>query len=147
MDNTIEDNVSIGSEGSGFWMALVDENLCADGMCSRPISTNTLAFNRNISHSSKIGFTWDLAPMGDLTGNPLNPHDRSIVNAHYRPTQKATNNDLLATKGTQSCIYVRGDAMDFKRAKMSDCLRAFWVAYSQRLEDSVIIANSGKEDS
>lgn len=144
LDNIIEDNISIGSEGSGFWMALVNEELCADGLCSNPITENTLAFNRNISHSSKVGITWDLAPMGDLTGNPLNPNDRFIVNAHYRPTQKATNNDLLVTKSTEACIYVRGDAMDFKRAKMSDCLRAFFVAYSQRLEDSVIIGNSGK---
>lgn len=144
MDNTIEDNISVGSEGSGFWMALVDENLCAGGLCSNPLTENTLAFNRNISHSSKVGITWDLAPMGELTGNPLNPNDRFIVNAHYRPDQKATNNDLLATKSTEACIYVRGDAMDFKRAKMSDCMRAFFVAYSQRLEDSVIIGNSGK---
>lgn len=141
-DNNITDNIAAGSEGSGFWMSFVDFEVCEapNPSCKRPIEEDTLAFDRNIAHSSKVGITWDGAP-----GSPLiTEEDRNapLVNALYRPTIKPIFSNLEAYKNSEAGLYFRGSASKFVEAKLADNFWGAFFAYSQHLQNSVIVGHS-----
>ncbi len=142
-DNLVEDNIAAGSQGSGFWMAFSDKSFCTSIVsCTNPVTTNTLGFNRNIAHSSKVGITWDGAPTTISNNNHLNPTDFKIGNAHYKPTTKAVFKDLVAYKNVEAGIYFRGDAAVFENAIVADNTWSLFLAFSQQIKDSTVIGMS-----
>ncbi|WP_412471199.1 G8 domain-containing protein [Halobacteriovorax sp. RT-2-4] len=142
-DNTVAYNVAAGSEGTGFWMAFEKNRICSpDGLCSTPITNNTLRYDNNTAHSSKVGHTWDGAPDGALRNNPNNPEDRELVSAHYGPSTYPVFKNLVAFKNTESGIYFRGRAAQFDNAVLADNRWAIFTAYSQRFTNSAIVGQS-----
>ncbi|MBT7610489.1 MAG: hypothetical protein HN576_12085 [Bacteriovoracaceae bacterium] len=157
-DNDVRFNIASGSEGSGFWMAFV-ENLNCDSMgCTLaanrsqanvfPLTTNTDNFSDNEAHSAVTGITWDGAPMGDLLNNNLlNSNDRELVSAHYKPQIIPEFNNLIVSKGSRAGIYFRGEQVNFKNTILADNGTAAFFAYNQILQDSIIVATSDNYDS
>lgn len=141
-DNRITDNVASGSEGTGFWMAFEKSSKCNSGTvgCSIPISTNTLAFDRNIAHSSKVGITWDGAPTGAPTN--ANGMDRRLENAHYAPPVKPVFNNLVYYKNSEAGVYFRGNAATFQGNIAADNRWSLFFAYSQYYKNGAIIGKS-----
>lgn len=141
-DNYIVDNVASGSDGSGFWMSYEWSNKCNKDLCSIPVKTNTLAFDNNTAHSSRVGMTWDGAPGNVSANNPLNPGDKVLSTAHYRPSVKAVFNDLKVFKNSESGMYFRGDAATFNNNIVADNKWGLFFAYSQHFKNSAIIGKS-----
>lgn len=141
-DNTIEGNVAAGSEGTGFWMAFENKNLCNKDLCSNPLVISTLAFNNNEAHSSKVGITWDGAPGTQSAENPRNSLDRLIESAHYFPSKKPIFNNLVAFKNYEAGLYFRGNAAEFRSTIVADNAWSLFFAYSQAVVDSVVIGQS-----
>jgi len=140
--NIVTDNIAAGSEGSGFWMAFENKTICNRSSCSNPLKSKTTAFHRNIAHSSKVGITWDGAPGTQSANNPLNPSDRVLISAHYRPPVSTTFDRLSVFKNREAGIYVRGNAVSFTHTLLADNAWGAFVAYSQHFKDSVFVGKS-----
>ncbi len=141
--NTVEGNVAAGSQGTGFWMAFINKNICtSDSRCSNPLRSNTTAFNNNIATSSLVGITWDGAPTNASANNPNNPEDKKINSAHYSPPNKPVFKNLVAYKNRRSGIYFRGNAAEFRNAILADNKWSLFLAYSQEFFNSAIIGKS-----
>lgn len=157
-DNTIEDNVASGSQGSGFWMSFNSFLYCNSSSCTVvaagaanvfPRFQPTRAFHRNIAHATNVGFTWDGAPDGAPVGNPLNPNDRALVSSHYAwegynnvPGVMPVFNGLQALKCVFSGIYYRGSPSEFRYLVAGDNGLNLFIAFNQRFIDSLIVGES-----
>jgi len=136
-DNIVANNLAAGSEGSGFWMSFVNFDVCdISNPCAKPSETNTLIFRDNAAHSSRIGITWDGAMPSE--NEPL----ATLVNAHYKPTEKAVFENLTAYKNSEAGIYFRGDAATFDKTTLADNFWGAFFAYSQELKSSTIVGQS-----
>jgi hypothetical protein len=115
--NFFERNVAAGSQGTGFWFALVDRLACESqsakwcrvlGLGDQKSSNETVlypkytplgSFENNVVHSSRVGISTDGAPHGgvvtpcDENGQPTTTHesnkcgDRGLEMAHYSPRE------------------------------------------------------------
>lgn len=152
-NNTITDNVAIGSEGSGFWMAFRDRLVCDSVGCNPPKAgetpnefprtSDTLAFDRNIAVSCVTGITWDGAADGDVIDNPLNPgKDFTIVSSHYAPPTVPVFDGLVAYKNSAAGLYFRGEQVIYRNAILADNGTNGWYAYNQVVQDSLIVGAS-----
>lgn len=152
-NNDVRDNVAIGSEGSGFWMAFRDELVCSQSGCEPPSAgqtpnifpkrSDTLKFDNNIAASCVTGITWDGAADGQLIDNPLNPgKDFAIISSHYRPRNIPTFNGLIAYKNSAAGIYFRGEQVIYRGAILADNGTNAWYAYNQVVQDSLIVGVS-----
>ncbi|MFT4807327.1 MAG: hypothetical protein ACI9LX_000644 [Paraglaciecola sp.] len=142
-DNIVDNNISAGSEGSGFWMAFKKSVPC--GHCDKtltPISTNTTSFNNNIAHSNVIGITHDGAQDGASLNNPRNPNDLTLVSAHYRPSTVPEFKNLVVYKSSRAGLYFRGTRAVYKNTVLADNAWSGFFAYDQELVDSLIIGHS-----
>ncbi len=142
-DNFIQNNISSGSVGTGFWMSFKKDMKDSDGqIIAEPLITNTDSFDNNIAHSSLVGITWDGRPGWENANNPLNPSDKLLLQAHYAPEKTPTFNNLTAYKNILTGIYFRGTTAKFSNAVFADNGWNFWVAYNQILEDSIVIGRT-----
>jgi cell migration-inducing and hyaluronan-binding protein len=158
-DNHIVNNVASGSQGTGFWMSFVPYLFCDDNSCEVvskaadanvfPSYQSTLKFDGNISHSSKVGFTWDGAAHGALTNNPNNEHDRRTESSHYHnkghdnPNGKMPQfNNLTTYKNIHSAIYYRGNTSIFNNFKSADSTVNLFIAFNQHFKNSLIVGES-----
>jgi len=142
-DNYVVGNVVSGSIGSGLWMAFereVHDN--AGNVVARPLTTATDTFNYNSAHATQVGITWDGAPDGGLVGNPNNPNDRKLINAHYNPPVTPTFRGLIAYKNYLTGIYFRGQTAIYDKSIVADNGRSYWVAYNQIVKNSIFIGET-----
>jgi cell migration-inducing and hyaluronan-binding protein len=151
--NKIIGNVAAGSEGSGIWNAFHAKLLCGPNGCTDkcneagspacnlyPQLTDTLVFNNNRAHSSRVGITWDGAPNANLSAeNPRNPADRITDRLQYHPKSTPIFNGLMVYKNILTGIYFRGQTAVFKNNILADNGWALFFAYNQVVKDSVII--------
>lgn len=152
--NIVRDNVSSGSDGSGFWMSFVSRLKCAPGgNCDFaenpkeanvfPVRADTTDFSSNTAHSSEVGITWDGAEEGPLMGNPLNPRAREITMAHYAPQGGVQKfNDLVVYKNIFAGVYFRGESVLFSNMIAADNNLSLFFAYNQAVHDSLIVGMS-----
>lgn len=141
-NNVVLGNVAAGSEGSGFWMAFVDQTRSGVSPRSNPLFTDTLVFDSNRAHSMVVGITHDGAPTGELRGNPRNPNDRYLESAHYDPPNHPVFNDLVAFKCSGAGIYFRGSRASYRRAVVADNGMSLFMAFDQDIEDSLVVGIS-----
>lgn len=132
-DNLVRDNVAAGSEGSGFWMAFVQQTENGVSPPATPISANTWVFRNNKAHSCLVGITHDGAPTGSLTGNPNNSADKAVANAHYHPAAVPEFDGLVAFKCSESGLYFRGTRAIYRNAVLADNKRSIFMAYDQEV--------------
>ena len=141
--NTIINNVASGYVGSGFWMAFESEIYNSQGqVITIPIWSNTTKFEGNTAHSGKVGFTWDGAPIGALTGNPNNPKDKEIEINAYNPGATPIFRKLTAFKNKLSGYYFRGGTAVFEGGVSADNGRHYWMAFNQIIRNATIIGRS-----
>ncbi len=141
--NTIINNVASGYVGSGFWMAFESEIYNSQGqLITIPIWSNTTKFEGNTAHSGKVGFTWDGAPIGALTGNPNNPKDKKIEINAYNPGATPIFRKLTAFKNKLSGYYFRGTTAVFEGGISADNGRHYWMAFNQIIRNASIIGRS-----
>ncbi|NBW82588.1 hypothetical protein EBR21_12615, partial [bacterium] len=105
-NNSIEGNIAVGSEGTGFWNAFVPALYCDDYGCSQPAggvanvfpsSSTTKSFNDNAAIGNLVGFSWDGAPKGQLRINPNNTlNDFELGTSRYAPPDVPTFSGLKA---------------------------------------------------
>lgn len=161
--NIVTYNVSVGSQGTGFWMAFTDDHLNgANGGGLYPIHTRTPAnyFASNTAMSNRVGFTWDGAPKGPVRTatnndhgiNSHNANDRLLEPTHYDPRVDANNpssgyshptfNSIKAFKSSEAGIYFRGSPATFDSALLADNRWSLFLAYSQKIQNSNIFGKS-----
>lgn len=154
--NTITDNVAAGSVGSGFWMAFASEvrryNTTTkefDGLLmSTPLTANTTEFSNNTAHSTKVGMTWDGAPVFTAgkeqfnAKNPNNPEDRLLSSAHYDPSVVPVFKNLINYKNITTGIYFRGSTAVFDGGIMADNGWGFFLAFNQIVKNFTVIGES-----
>lgn len=133
--NTINNNIAAGCEGTGFWNAfkMTQENLL-----------NTLSFEGNIAHGCKVGMTWDGAPTNTIVANPNNPDDRKLDMSNYSPTEIPVFKNLVNFMNYQTGIYFRGKTAVFENNIFAENGWNAFFAFHQILKDSAIIARSNK---
>ena len=151
--NRVTDNIGVGMPGTVFW------NTFEEGLGALKTTTlSTTAFDRNVAKSAFVGHNWDGAPANpkdwmdaatrddyiqkNHARNPNNHADRNLENAHYKPNPPAVFNDLVATKLSQAAVYFRGNTVTFNQALLADNHWGFFLAYNQRVTNSVIVARS-----
>lgn len=131
--NTVTDNIAAGVAGTGFWNSFE----------SPAHTASTTAFNRNIAHSTFVGHTWDGARRADQnSNNPNNHNDRKIDIVHYSPPTVPTFDGLVAYKNQQAGIYFRGNTVIFNNNLMADNSWSFFLAYNQKVKNSVLVGKS-----
>lgn len=155
--NTVNNNVAAGYEGTGFWMAFSKSLYCESGKCAapkngevtnyRPNRLETHSFANNKAYSGLIGFTWDGAPDGELTNNPNNETDRETISTHYfgYPGTQGYSPEfpnLEAFKNINSGIYYRGTTAVFENFTAADNGVSIFVAYNQKFINSLIVGES-----
>jgi hypothetical protein len=141
--NIVTNNVVSGSIGTGFWMSFENQVKDMQGnIVAKPIEENTLEFNYNTAHATKVGITWDGAPGWESANNPNNPDDKKIVSAHYQPSVMPTFTGLKTYKNLLTGIYFRGDTVIFKNSVVADNGWSYWVSYNQIIKDSVFIGRT-----
>jgi cell migration-inducing and hyaluronan-binding protein len=160
-NNIVRDNVASGAQGTGFWMAFSQSIVCnaanscevggvySDGVTVRPAYTPTLDFSNNVAHSADVGMTWDGAPDGALTNNPLNSADRAIVYSryYYDSLEKSgavapvfENVEIFKNRSTG--IYYRGATSEFHNLIAADNPDSLFFAYNQVVRDSLLVGLS-----
>lgn len=147
--NTVNNNVAIASEGSGFWHSYMREVPCEHSACTEPsvspITATTTAFHSNEAGSSPVGMTWDFAGNPNKpTGNVNNPKDFELSSAAYHVKTKFKNNIIYKSKLTG--LYFRGQTHVFDNTILSDNLRSVWASNNVSLQNSIIIAKSQNHD-
>lgn len=148
--NTIVNNVSIASEGTGFWMSFPDRVSCSNNPgCSgdvAPINAPTTAFNGNQAGTNIIGFTWDgKINTNNPRNNPRNPgKDFGMTSMHYNNDPNV--NGLVAYKSNEAAVYFRGNGTMMRNVILADSVWQFFVANNQGLIDSLLVARSGNND-
>ena len=152
--NTVVNNVSVASEGTGFWMSFPDSVSCSGNpACSgdvfgniQPINAPTTAFNGNQASTNVIGFTWDgkintNAPIN----NPRNPgNDFGITSMHYNNDPRVDG--LVAYKSSETAVYFRGNGTMMRNVILADSIWQYFVANNQGLIDSLLVARSANND-
>jgi hypothetical protein len=142
--NTIKNNVASGCRGVGFWMSFEDKVKDLQGnIVATPINEVTTDFSFNSAHASKVGITWDGAPVDwKPANNPNNSHDRFVTSAHYAPPNIPVFTGLKAYKNSLTGIYFRGQTVIFKNSITADNGWSYWVSYNQIVRDSVFIGRT-----
>lgn len=149
-DNTIQNNISAGSDGGGFWMSFSSGLYCNENICERnpekginysPFYISTKVFSDNIAHSSLLGITHDGAPDGELINNPLNPNDREVIAVHYTPPTEPVFKNLVAYKNLNG-VYYRGDIATYDNLIAADNNLGVFLAYDQKVKNSLIVGLS-----
>ncbi len=80
MKMVVEDNISAGCQGTGFWVANPQESyatqgLATGGIVNQPLGRSEWVFNRNLSHSNGAhGYFGDDRPYLFGSGSPSNPY-------------------------------------------------------------------------
>ncbi len=143
--NIVRNNVAAGSEGTGFWMAFENNEICDENNsnCMIPAKMDTLEFHNNTAHSSLVGITWDGAPRGakaELAHGEKD--DREIKSSHYSPENKQVFKNLTAYKNRHVGIYFRGDAAVFEDSIVADNNWSLFWAFSQQFKNSSIVGMS-----
>jgi cell migration-inducing and hyaluronan-binding protein len=150
-NNDVRFNVAVGSEGSGFWMAFKKYLYCDDTGCVKstqgnanvtPLFTDTDKFSDNVALSTVCGITWDGAPDGPLVGNPNNPDDRGLVNAHYAPATTPSFANLETYKSAKAGVYFRGAQAHFPGSVFADNATSAFFAYNQVISDAIMVGFS-----
>ncbi|MEL6545516.1 MAG: right-handed parallel beta-helix repeat-containing protein, partial [Myxococcota bacterium] len=156
-DNDVRYNTAAGTEGTGFWMAFEERELCSECLQPNPSLAPTDRFRFNVSRTARIGFTWDGAPGGQSADNPRNQAgvesflgDRRLVSTHYSPPRTPVFRNLEASKSLETAIYSRMDSAVFRRILTSDSGWHHFHAFNSRVEDSVLVgwgpAESGQTE-
>ncbi len=143
--NIIAENVSVGSEGTGFWMSFEQNEICdkIDGdACVTPAKGKTQQFDYNIAKTNRVGMTWDGARTTTPTGNPNNEDDMTISSSQYNPPEIPTFVGNQAMHGSQSCFYTRSSTMNFDQTITTDCGWHHFHAFNIRLNNSLMIGDS-----
>lgn len=154
--NTIVNNIAAGSVGSGFWMSFASEirafNSATgefDGeLLAKPLTSNTTEFSNNTAHSTRVGMTWDGAPIFTpgrneyKANNPNNREDRLLEMAHYSPPIVPVFKKLVNYKNLDSGIYFRGKTVVFQDGILADNGWGMFLAFNQIVKDFAIIGRS-----
>jgi cell migration-inducing and hyaluronan-binding protein len=151
-DNDVRFNVAIGSEGTGFWMAFKKYLFCDETGCVHaanrsaanvlPLEAPTLFFSDNVAGSCSTGITWDGAPDGPLMNNPLNPADRNVTQAHYRPPNVPSFDNLVMYKNARAGLYFRGEQVHYPGNVFADNGTSAFFAYNHVISDSMVVGFS-----
>ena len=142
--NHIVNNVSAGSQGTGFWMSFEEKNLCdkiTNTQCTMPAKSNTTKFDNNLAKANLVGFTWDGARGSKDANNPNNPDDRLLQNSRYSPPIIPTLTGNQSLKSHQACFYTRSTTMNFDRTITSDCGWHHFHAFNIRVRNSIMIGD------
>ncbi|RXJ74087.1 hypothetical protein CS022_05475 [Veronia nyctiphanis] len=148
--NIIENNVSVASEGTGFWMSFAVEAECRENTdCHEkvyPLSSPTLTFSNNQASTNKVGITWDGGiDLNRPISNPRNPgNDFALRQSYYEGDPQPKN--LVAYKSANTAVYYRGAPTTFHHSILADSVWNFFVAYNQGLKDSLIVGRSNNND-
>ena len=143
--NSVINNVASGSVGTGFWMSFEGEIKNSQGvLLAHPAWETTTLFESNIAHTTQVGFTWDGAAIGQLTGNPNNPKDRFLEISAYSPPVVPVFKKLLAFKNKLTGFYFRGATAVYDGCISADNGRHYWLAYNQIVKNAVIISRSSQ---
>ena len=154
-NNIYRDNVSAGSDATGFWFAFPEHP--SGKFEGTEISKNTwprrMAFREfkgNVSHSNFDGFMGDRAPRADghfavggyiAQSNPADPNS---------PQVESVIEDFTSYKNRNSGIWARGEMHLYKNLKMADNAVGFThasgnsgrSAYTSRVVDSLFVGET-----
>jgi cell migration-inducing and hyaluronan-binding protein len=154
-DNTYRDNVSAGSDSTGFWLAFPEHptGAFADSDLSKttwPRRTKLREFKGNVSHSNFDSFMGDRAPRAD--GHFAVGGYVALVNPADANSAQAENlvEDFTSYKNRNSGIWARGELRLYKNLKMADNGIGFTQAsgnlgqsaYTSRVVDSLFVGET-----
>ncbi|MBK1828696.1 G8 domain-containing protein [Haloferula rosea] len=143
--NHFIDNAAAGSEGSGFWMVILDAPVGSySGPAMRPGRMPMGTFTGNRSHSNSFSsFAID-------GGIDATTHELS--SGHYRPRSDPFNGgspivipeirDFTGFKCRDRCLWFRADSINLYDCALADNGRSTFFAYNQVLHDSLIVGRS-----
>ncbi len=155
-DNTYRDNVSAGSDSTGFWLAFpVHPTGAFEGsdvsMATWPRRMKFREFKGNVSHSNFDGFMGDRAPRADGTFGV----GGYIALADPSDGESAQVEDLIedftSYKNRNSGIWARGQKHVYRNLKMADNGIGFTHAsggfgpseFTSKVIDSLFVGESG----
>jgi cell migration-inducing and hyaluronan-binding protein len=124
-DNIYRDNVSAGSDSTGFWFALPQNPTgkfegTEISKNTWPRRTKVREFKGNTSHSNFDSFMFDRGPRADghfATGGHISLSNPNDANS---PQVESVIEDFTAYKNRNSGIWTRGEMHIFKNLKMAD---------------------------
>lgn len=140
--NNFIGNVAAGSEGSGFWMVILDHVMDNDTSAYIPGKQLMGVFDDNRSHST--GFSnFAIDRSVDAT-----THELKDAFGHYRPFNADGTafvpkfNRFVSYKARDRGIWIRGNRMEFHDCISADNGRATFFAYNQIMYNSLIVGRS-----
>jgi hypothetical protein len=154
-DNIYRDNVSAGSDSTGFWLAFPEHPTGAFdntdiSKATWPRRMKLREFKGNVSHSNVDSFMGDRAPRAD--GHFAVGGYVALVNPADANSPQAENviEDFTAYKNRNSGIWARGEVRLYKNLKMADNAIGFTQAsgntgrsaYTSRVVDSLFVGES-----
>ncbi len=143
--NDFIDNAAAGSEGSGFWMVVLNAPVGSyNGPAMVPGRNPLGIFEGNRAHSNSFS---SLAIDGGI-----DPTTHVLNNGHYRPRSNEFNVNsalvipeirrLTAFKCRDRSVWLRADTVKLYDCALADNGRATFFAYNHILHDSLIVGRS-----
>lgn len=167
-DNIFVNNVAAGSDGTGFWFALKDDDhkpYIGSGSVVMPLApnkTNLLSFTGNLAHSNHIGFTIDGGPNGDCFDDDISvigiqenernkgcttdkrTGDSNTAQTRYLASAPAIFDKITAYKNRNIGFWNLAQNSITKNSVFADNLNSLALVFSATLKDSALIAQSLK---
>ncbi len=143
--NDFIDNAAAGSDGSGFWMVVLNAPVGSySGPAMVPGRKPLGTFSGNRAHSNSFS---NFAVDGGI-----NPTSHELTTGHYRPRVNEFSQGsalvipeitgFTAFKCRDRSVWMRADTMHFTDCQLADNGRATFFAYNQILRDSLIVGRS-----
>ncbi len=132
-------NACGGSEGSGFWMVMLEKELHNGTQGPKPGILPMGRFEDNRSHSTSF------SNFGIDGGVEFDTEE--FVFGHYRPQENGQYvipeiDRFTGFKCRDRCIWMRANTMHFNDCVLADNGRATFFAYNQILKNSIIVGQS-----
>ncbi len=137
--NTVEDNISAGSQGTGFWMSFEATQRCNPSICTTPAYTAATSIARNRAKANLIGMTWDGARSTKSANNPRNSTDMIIQASKYYPPSIPVFRGNQTMKSSKACFYSRATTINLNGTVSSDCSWHHFHGFNTRVNDSIMI--------
>jgi cell migration-inducing and hyaluronan-binding protein len=154
-DNVYRDNVSAGSDATGFWFALPQHPTgkfegTEISAKTWPRRMKVREFKGNVSHSNIDSFMFDRGPRPDghfATGGHISLSNPTDANS---PQVESVIEDFTAYKNRNGAIWARGEMHTFRNLKLADNAIGYThasgslgrAAFTSRVVDSLFVGET-----
>lgn len=124
-DNTLKDNVAVGSDGFGYWYDLPENATKNDGKKLKPRETALGVFSGNLARGGK------------KTGLYIDDNDKGRLN--YAPDRKAVFSGLSAIMNGERGFWIRGSNIEVSGAYLAENpIGGTFAAFGASLKNSTV---------